>query len=234
MIEDEEFFAWLDGELDDAAAARVKAQVAASPELTVRAAGHRVLAGELRGAFAPVLEETVPPPRFAPAEVIDFGARATERKQRRGWFEAPQWAAMAATLALGLVVGSMVGSRGGIDAPVAVQDGQLIAAASLDQALDTKLASAPAGDGARVGVTFRDSSGKICRSFSDEAASGLACREGGDWRIRGLFEAAEGQASEYRMAAGGDPRLAALIDETIAGEPFDAAAEKAALGKGWR
>ena len=36
------------------------------------------------------------------------------------------------------------------------------------------------------------------------------------------------------MAAGEDPRLAALIDERIAGEPFDAPAERAAKEKGWR
>jgi hypothetical protein len=36
------------------------------------------------------------------------------------------------------------------------------------------------------------------------------------------------------MAAGDDPRLASLIDESIAGEPFDASAEKAALQRGWR
>ena len=36
------------------------------------------------------------------------------------------------------------------------------------------------------------------------------------------------------MAASEDPRLAALIDETIAGEPFDEAQEKAALEAGWR
>ena len=36
------------------------------------------------------------------------------------------------------------------------------------------------------------------------------------------------------MAAGGDPRLAALVDENIAGEPLDAAGEQAAQRGGWR
>ena len=110
----------------------------------------------------------------------------------------------------------------------------LVAAASLDQALDKQLASDGASNGVRVGLTFRDRQGSICRSFNDGAASGLACREAGDWRIRGLFQRAEGQAGDYRMAAGEDPRLAALIDETIAGEPFEAATERAAMEKGWR
>jgi hypothetical protein len=36
------------------------------------------------------------------------------------------------------------------------------------------------------------------------------------------------------MAAGMDPALAALVDSSMAGEPFDAAQEKAAKERGWR
>jgi hypothetical protein len=36
------------------------------------------------------------------------------------------------------------------------------------------------------------------------------------------------------MASAGDSRLMALVDDMIAGEPFDAAKEKAAKEKGWR
>lgn len=230
MIEDEEFFAWLDGELADEHAARVAAQVAASPELTAKAAEHRRLAASLRGAFEPVLQAA--PPSFHTAEVIDFGARAIAGERRRSWFAPAQWAAMAATLALGLVVGQFIGERSG--SPVQIRDNMLVAAASLDGALDRQLASTGGSEDVRIGLTFRESSGRICRSFTDSASSGLACRDGGQWRIRGLFPAAEGQAGDYRMAAGEDPRLAALIDKAIAGEPFDAAQEKAARETGWR
>ena len=44
MIDDGEFFAWLDGELDEEAASRVAAAVAASPELAKKAEQHRRLA----------------------------------------------------------------------------------------------------------------------------------------------------------------------------------------------
>jgi hypothetical protein len=83
-------------------------------------------------------------------------------------------------------------------------------------------------------MTFRDQSGTICRSFSESGASGLACRDGGRWQVRGLFAAPEGQSGAYRMAAGMDPNLAALVDSTMAGEPFDAARERAAKQRGWR
>ena len=61
MIEDEEFFAWLDGELDGEAADRVAAQVAANPELSARAEQHRRLAAGLRDAFEPVMEDAMAP-----------------------------------------------------------------------------------------------------------------------------------------------------------------------------
>ena len=233
MIDDEQFYAWLDGELAGEEEARVAGAVAASPELTARAEQHRRLTAGLRRAFDPVLQSAAEPPRFGAAEVIDFGARATERERRRNWFATPQWAAMAASLALGLILGAQLTS-GGPEGPVAVDGGRLVAASALDEALDSRLASAAATGGPRIGLTFRDAAGRICRSFIGAEASGLACRDGETWQVQGLFPAPEGQASEYRMAAGEDPRLAALIDQTIDGEPFDAAQEQAALERGWR
>ena len=84
-----------------------------------------------------------------------------------------------------------------------------------------------------IGLTFRDQAGEICRSFMQQSASGLACRSGGRWQLKGLFAPPEGQGTNYRMAAGMDPNLAALVDSTMAGEPFDAIAEKAAKQRGW-
>ena len=232
MIQDELFFAWLDGELDEEAAGRVAAAVAASPDLAARAEQHRQLAAGLRGAFESVVEGSGAAPRFEPSEVIDLGAMAAERDRRRSWLAAPQLAAMAASLAVGLLIGTQF--IGPAVSPVAVEGGHLVATASLGKALDTSLASTPADEGPRVGLTFRDASGRYCRSFSDASASGLACRQGGRWQVEGLFPAAEGRGGDYRMAGGEGPRLAALIDETISGEPFDAGQEKAARDGGWR
>jgi hypothetical protein len=230
MTEEEEFYAWLDGELGAGRAARVAERVAASPELTAKAAEHRRLAAQLRGAFEPVMAADVSPPRFD--AVVDFGSEVAKRQQRPRVFGMPQWAAMAATLALGLLVGNLVG--GGNTAPVAVEGGHLVAAASLEQALDTQLASAPLSSDARIGLTFRDGAGNICRSFEEGATSGLACREGEQWLIEGLFQRTEGQTADYRMATGQDARLAELIAARISGAPFDAAQERVARDKDWR
>ncbi|MFL6773529.1 MAG: anti-sigma factor [Sphingomicrobium sp.] len=234
MVSDETFFAWLDGELEPREAARVAAEVEADPELAAKAERHRALRTRLTDAFAVVAEARMPEPisaavRPGEAEVVDLAAVRRSREPR--WGSLRQWAALAATLAVGVFVGTMVPQRS--DAPVAVQGGQLYAASALDQALDAQLASAPSGP-VRIGLTFRDRSGVICRTFTDAAASGLACRAGDQWRLRGLFAAPEGQAGSYRMAGGMDPGLAALVNSTMAAEPLDAAAEAAAKDQGWR
>lgn len=87
---------------------------------------------------------------------------------------------------------------------------------------------------AESGLTFRDASGSICRSFTDGAAQGLACRDGDRWALRGLVQDGNAGSGDYRMAAGVDPALASLIETRMAGEPFDAAAEQKALTEGWR
>ena len=231
MNDDEKFFAWLDGELGPEEATEMEAKVAADPALTRLAEQHRALGAQLKNAFDPIAEAPVPEQVRAavkpPAQVIDLVAA----RRVRSMPALAQWAAMAATLAIGVFVGTQV-PRGGT-APVEVQGGKLYAAAALDQALDTDLASTPSGD-VRIGITYRDSAGQICRTFVGPAGSGLACMNRGRWQMKGLLAAPEGQEGDYRMAAGMDPNLAALVDSTIAGEPFDAAAEKAARDKGWK
>lgn len=231
MTDDEKFFAWLDGELGSAEAAEIEAKVAADPELGRLADQHHALGAKLHNAFDPIAAAPVPEQLHAAlrpsAKVVDFAAA----QRARFLPSLPQWASIAATLAVGIFVGTMVPHHG--NAPVEVQGGKLYAAASLNEALDTQLASALAGS-VRIGLTFRDHSGGICRTFIARAASGLACRDDGRWDIKGLFAAPEGQASDYRMAAGMDPNLAALVDSSLVGEPLDAAQEKTAKDHGWK
>src|SRR4051812_33653060 len=143
MPTDEKLFAWLDGELDAAEAAGVASEVAADPRLSALAARHRALQAHLRGAFDPILETPVPAAiagEMPEPEVFDFG---TARRRWSGWRIFPQGALMAATLALGLVIGTVIPHRS--TGPVEAQGGQVYASAALDEALDTQLASAPAG-----------------------------------------------------------------------------------------
>lgn len=235
--EEEKFFAWLDGELSGAEAAEMEAKVASDPKLATLAEQHRALGRRLQEAFGTVADAPVPkrltgslrPPHWT---VIDIG-QCRDALARPFLGPLPQWVAMAAVLVLGLVGGTFIGRDLG-SSPVAVSGGGLYASGAVDRALDTQLASAPAAGPVRVGLTFRDQGGAICRSFTDARSSGLACRDGDRWRLRGLFAAPEGQAGDYRMAAGTDPNLAALIDSAIAGEPFGASEELAAKQRGWK
>ena len=224
MTEEEEFFAWLDGELPAADAARVEARVAASPTLTAEAGAHRAMGAGLRAAFEPVMTPHTP--------VASFVERRSERVRPIG---VPQWAAMAATLVIGIGLGTVVGAGGETASPIVVDGGQMVAAASLDRTLTRQLASTDQqGSTTRVGLTFRNQQGSLCRTFSDKAASGLACRSGSGWRIEGLYGASGSSGGAYRMAAGSDPRVTALIDGMIVGEPLDAAGEASAMQSGWK
>ena len=238
MNDDEKFFAWLDGELSGTEAAEVEARVATDPRLARLAEQHRAMQARLRTAFETV-EQAPVPQRLSDAvrsksrsNLIDFAAWR-QRLRMPAFAPAPQWAALAATLVIGVLAGSLVGG-GTSGSPVELRGSEMIAASYLDDALDTQLASAPAQDGVRIGITFRDSAGRICRSFAAAGSSGLACRDDGDWQVQGLFAAPEGQTGEYRMAAGMDPNLAVLIDSSISGEPLDAAQERAARDRDWR
>lgn len=240
MIDEKKFFAWLDGELVADEAAMVEREVAADPRLSELAREHRAMQAQLKGAFqqvaeAPVPERLIATLRAQPAQILDFAA-ARDRHKRRTPRLLPPWMPMAAMLAIGVFVGSFMGGLAQVQssAPINVHDGRIYAASGLAEALDSQLASAPASGTVRIGVTFRDRSGAICRTFIDPQASGLACREGHSWQVRGLFATPEGQSSDYRMAAGMDPNLAALVDTAIAGEPLDAAQEKTARRNGWR
>ena len=238
MNDEEKFFAWLDGELTEEEGAEVARRVASDPELSELAEQHRAMQARLKGAFDPIAEAPVPDRlasliRQPEPGVADLAAARRARQRSHPWRPEPrEWLAMAATLVAGILLGTTLQPRG--NAPVAMEGGKLYAASSLDRALDSELASAPTNADVRIGVTFRDQSGAICRSFVQTRSSGLACRDSGGWQLRGLFAAPEGQAGDYRMAAGVDPNLAALIDSTMTGEPLDAAQERAARERAWK
>src|SRR5689334_5003450 len=112
MIEEEKFFAWLDGELEPEEAERVEAEVAADPELSRMADEHRAMADGLRSAFERVTRAKVPDAIVAAASAPrdNVVSLAERREKRRPAFGAPQWMAMAATLALGIALGTTIDS----------------------------------------------------------------------------------------------------------------------------
>src|SRR5687767_5486880 len=109
-IDDEQFFAWLDGELSGEQADRVAAAVADDPELARRADQHRAFETRFRGAFdsvaaAPVPERLAQAIKPSSARIVQFSAPRRAANDGGGWAW-PQWAAIAATLVLGIGLGT--------------------------------------------------------------------------------------------------------------------------------
>jgi negative regulator of sigma E activity len=235
-ITDEDLMAYADGELSPLEAKRIEAAMAEDAELAARVARFRNVRRALRTAYDSVVSEPVPerlrallgdvaasePETEAPARtapVIDL-ASAREQKPRR--FGPPAWAAMAASLVVGVLVGRTLLTPSSGD--ILTQDG-LYAAPNLAQVLDTQLANDEPNGATRIGLSFRTQSGEFCRTFAHEAServtSGLACREQERWSVRvALTEPSRGDG--YRQAGADAPAVLEAVDAIIAGEAFDA------------
>jgi hypothetical protein len=253
---DAQLAAFMDGSLDDEALIdAIEAALNADPALAERAealAAGDPLAPLVREAFAPVLEAPVPGRLTAAltpatAEVVDLAAARAAKTQalptpandtgRSNW-RWPQFGAMAASLALGVMIGGPLLKGGGADAPQG--DGLVLASADLDAMLSTAPSGqrtdlAALGEG-EVVLTFRTADGQLCRQFSLENGGGtsdaLACAKGGGgWQVE-AFGRRAAPVGEMKLA-GGDaaPAVVAAVDAMIDSDPLTGADELAELGK---
>lgn len=231
QVDDEMLMAFVDGELDEIASARIERQAAEDPELRGRIEAQRRLRSRIAAHYAPVAEEPVPD-RFRALlenEVVDL-ASARPKRRVAGW---QNLGAIAASLVVGLFAGQWLQLGG--SGPVAVGEGGLVAQGDLAQVLDTQLASAPTAEAqARVGISFVSTEGQMCRTFESSALTGLACRDDGRWR---LVVTAPGNAAgqgEYRQAGSGSLIVMQTAQDMMSGDPLDAAAERRLRDSGWR
>lgn len=247
-VSEEQLLSWLDGELDDSAAADVVRAVAADPLLGERVRRERALRETLRDAFAPTLDESVPQRLLAtlgtagegapPARTIGDGVRLRPRNgvQRVVDWRWPEWGALAASVLLGVLFGMRFLPETA-QGPIRIHDGSLVADASLAHVLDTQLVGdAKGGEALAVGLSFRDAEGIYCRTFTVQqghALGGLACRTGDQWRVVALGEA-QRQDGELRRAATDMPASVLAEVDARQEELLDAAAERAARDMGWR
>lgn len=235
MIMEETIFAYIDGELEDEDRVRIEQAIAADPKLQAIVSEHRALAAQLTDSFATILEAPVPHAiaRAAkPDDSILYLADARSRQERRN---APRhmthWAALAATLVAGIVGGTIFSGRQ--QGPVTERAGQLVASGQLALALDTQLASTQVARApVRIGLTFRNHAGAICRSFAAETTAGVACRDGKAWQLKALLAREKADTGDYRMAAASSA-TAELVDNLIVGEALNQAQERAALATDW-
>jgi hypothetical protein len=240
---DEMLMAYADGELDLVSRAEIEAAMAEDPEIARIIERHRALATRVQSAYRGVLEEPVPAklaslaaePVTAP--VIDLAskraAQAQARAQTSRW-RLPQWSALAASVALGVMVGVLM-MRGDQALYEETADG-LIAGGELDAALTRQLAGSLGTGKARVGISFRHHDGAYCRTFhlqQQAPLAGLACRHGEQWELE-VLAAAQPHVGELQPAAAMPMAVLQAVDAAIDGDPFNAAAEIAARDAGWQ
>lgn len=239
---DDVLMAYVDGELDADAAVAVEAALAQDAGLAARVARQRDVRRAVRAAFEPVLAEPMPQRLLATAR---GSAVAPVRSRRWTWLE---WGAIAASLAIGGVLGAVLLHETRLSAPgigpaadISADDAGLRARGALAFALQDQLAATQAADAAvRIGVSFVSTTGDYCRSFmlapvgAGTSVGGLACRRAGAWRLLALAEADPASAAQYRQAGTPVPApVQRALEERIRGEALDAAAELAARQRGW-
>lgn len=231
---EETLMAYADGELDEVTRRAIAQAMQADPALAATVAQHKALRADVFAAFAPVLDEAMPPRLSAavaaPASnVVELGAVRAARHWT--WQD---FGGMAAMLVVGIVVGRLaLPVDQGLVA--AGPDGALAARGALAQALSQQLASAPAKDAvASIGVSFKAQDGNYCRSFAMPGNTGLACRDGDQWKIP-VMAATQARQGDYRQASAAMPAAVLdAIDARINGKALDAAAEQAARTAGWK
>ena len=230
-VSDETLMAWLDGELDQAARSDVEAALAANAALRERLERQRRLRARLAAHYGPVAEQPVPARLSAllDPKIVDL-ATVRQHRQRPAW---QGFAAIAATLVLGIAIGALAPFGG--TAPVAVHGNALVAQGPLADALDRQLASTQAAAApTRIGISFARAGGQWCRTFDSAALAGLACRDGDRWQLIATAPGTGSGGDGYRQAASDAPLIAETAQTIMAGEPLDAAAERRARDAGWR
>ncbi|MFJ1470382.1 anti-sigma factor family protein [Massilia orientalis] len=225
---DDTLMAYADGELEAAERAAIEQAMRTDPAIAAAVERHRALRADVAAAFAGILDEPVPARLRPPAPVVSL---AVERDKRRRW-SWPEWGALAATLVVGVLAGRMIPGGGG--PAIAGNGNQVLAQGELAAALDRQVGGKAEG-AVKVGVSFAARDGAYCRGFVMGASAGLACREGGQWKIPVLAEAEKEAAGGYRQAGSAlPPAVLDAIDARIADRPLDAAGEEAARARGWR
>jgi hypothetical protein len=248
-IDEETLQAYVDGELDAPAAARIDAALAHDGNLAHRVRQARAVRAQLRAAFDPVLGEPVPERLSSLLQPTVQGQAAPARPRIRSadghragarHYRGRRWLAPGAALAASLVLAAAIlwWWRAGGEM-VRMHDGRAFAAGELDHALDRALASEPdARATVAIGLSFRSADGHICRTFvlrTRPARAGLACHGDAGWSLPVLGPVPEPQHGELRQAASGlSPEVQAAVDARLRGEVFDARQERAARDAGWR
>lgn len=233
MSDEDKLSGLLDDELDAADAKRMEALVEADGQLAQRLARWRENDALLRRAFAEIPGDEVPE-RFLAA----IGARGTEsRPPEAGNDNSARWripVAMAASLALGIILGGQLLNRA--QPPGFLPE----VAAGLERVPSGQTLTLASGDRLTPELTFARQGGGWCRQFtvagSGGRKAGLACRQR-DWSVEALVPATEPapEPGGYAVAEGEEhPGLEDVANSLRADDPLGPSEERKLLESGWR
>jgi hypothetical protein len=231
---------WLDGDMSPEEAKMFEADLDIDPALLAQIEAWQGNDAALRTAF---VEQPVPDALVALVEnhpafrrddnVVDFTAARAKRETAKPRGIDWRWVgAIAATL----VVAVGVGSQTGVFAPT-VDNPVLVALASTPSGTQVALAKS---DRITPTLTVPVREG-YCREFKLEGPAGprdgLACRTGDEgWQLKQLIKGAAASGGDGYQQAGGEDHAAfdSVYRALGAGDPLDAAQEKAAITKRWK
>jgi hypothetical protein len=225
--------AFVDGTLPPDEMRRIAVLLASRSDLESYVLHQEQLRIALKARFDSVLNETVPSHLITRARSAPLSWRWRINSVVGQWGLRPSLISAGVALMLGLVVGFILQPKGDVSL---TGSGSMIAQGALAEALDTKLAAAGRTDtGPQVGVSFRDKTGRDCRTFSTGTQAGLACHTGIGWVVAVLVnEQHEDAGAPYQMASATMPNAVRQeVEARISGAPFDATAEALARDRGW-
>ena len=234
IVTDEMLIAYIGGKLSAPERAEVEAAVAADPSVAERLRRHREVGAMIQNAItsggrkarpaagdksaAPIVSladarrtREAPPPPPKAAVSAPTARKAVD----------PRWAALAAGVVLGVVIG-MFAPRPTNDLLDGTLQARGVLAATLEQGLteDQK-----AGATVTLLGAYRGKDGVWCRTFAGESrVSGIACRSGEGWRLV-MTEVGAPIPS---------PVMASAVTALGLGAPVSAAAERKARSAAWR
>ena len=235
-ISREKLAAFADGQLDDDERARIEQAIAADPSLAREVSAHQALRDRLNAHYAPILEQVpahltalLEPSQAPESDATSNITSFAEARAKRGMVPAVRrWAPIAGPALAASLVLTIWQPWQGSGPPEGYAD------ATLSAALDTQLVASQERDAEpRILLSFEADEGELCRAFSGEARSGIACRDDTGWRIEQILGGGTAQSTEFRQASS-EQDLYAAAQELAIGGALDPQAETAARKRGWR
>lgn len=245
MNDDEKLNGFLDGELAPVDHAAMEARIAADHAEMVKLDAMQTTDDLVRAAYSDPMSERVPDRFMAvlaggiaePANNIPRDPQVPHSSNDNARGRWRMGGAIAASLTVGLLLGTQVISRGhGDDSITSIALRDVLNATPSAQSV--ALAS---GERITPQLSFPKVGGGYCRQFSlvsaDRSRMGIACTSHGSWTIEALLPAtAKATANDGFAVAEGpvDPGLAAVIETLRGGDPLDNAGESELIERHWK